>query len=109
MDPLDAFMEAAVNPEVVAAEKAEAARKAQLKLEQAQALAVCTPADTLAHFTIATHPANTDTIHLAHVFWLLFHGRMGGDSPKAVGNVGRWDASCSAVIAILPMHKPLHS
>lgn len=41
MDPLDAFMEAAVNPEVVAAEKAEAARKAQLKVEQAKALAVC--------------------------------------------------------------------
>ena len=42
MDPLDAFMDAAVNPEVAAAEKAEAARKAQLKVEQAQALAVCT-------------------------------------------------------------------
>lgn len=43
VDPLDAFMEAAVNPEVIAAEKAEAARKAQAKLEQAQALAVGAP------------------------------------------------------------------
>ena len=40
MDPLDAFMDAAVNPEVAAAEKAEAARKEQLRKEQAKALAV---------------------------------------------------------------------
>lgn len=59
MDPLDAFMEAAVNPEVVAAEKAEAARKAQLKLEQAQALAVCAHADRLAHLAIAIDLPNT--------------------------------------------------
>lgn len=40
VDPLDAFMAAAVNPEVVAAEKAEAARKAELRSQQLQALAV---------------------------------------------------------------------
>ena len=40
MDPLDAFMDAAVNPEVAAAEKVEAARKEQLRKEQAKALAV---------------------------------------------------------------------
>ena len=41
VDPLDAFMDAAVNPEVAAAEKAEAARKEELRKQQAKALAVC--------------------------------------------------------------------
>lgn len=40
VDPLDAFMDAAVNPEVAAAEKAEAARKEALRTEQVKALAV---------------------------------------------------------------------
>lgn len=40
MDPLDAFMDAAVNPEVAAAEKAEAARKEELRTQQVKALAV---------------------------------------------------------------------
>ena len=40
VDPLDAFMDAAVNPEVAAAEKAEAARKEVLRTEQVKALAV---------------------------------------------------------------------
>ncbi len=40
MDPLDAFMDAAINPEVAAAEKAEAAKKEELRKEQAKALAV---------------------------------------------------------------------
>ncbi|KAL3162884.1 hypothetical protein ABBQ32_009333 [Trebouxia sp. C0010 RCD-2024] len=39
VDPLDAFMDAAVNPEVAAAEKAEAARKEALRTEQVKALA----------------------------------------------------------------------
>ncbi|KAA6420182.1 MAG: subfamily B member 6 [Trebouxia sp. A1-2] len=39
VDPLDAFMDAAVNPEVAAAEKAEAARKEELRKEQVKALA----------------------------------------------------------------------
>lgn len=39
VDPLDAFMDAAVNPEVAAAEKAEAARKEELRKQQAKALA----------------------------------------------------------------------
>ncbi len=42
VDPLDAFMNAAVNPEVAAAEKAEAARKEELRKEQVKALAVST-------------------------------------------------------------------
>ena len=40
VDPLDAFMDAAVNPEVAAAEKAEAARKEELRKQQVKALAV---------------------------------------------------------------------
>ena len=40
VDPLDAFMDAAVNPEVAAAEKAEAARKEELRTQQVKALAV---------------------------------------------------------------------
>ena len=40
--PLDAFMDAAVNPEVAAAEKAEAARKEAMRAEQVKALAVST-------------------------------------------------------------------
>lgn len=42
VDPLDAFMDAAVNPEVAAAEKAEAARKEAMRAEQVKALAVST-------------------------------------------------------------------
>lgn len=40
VDPLDAFMDAAVNPEVAAAEKAEAARKEELRTQQVKALVV---------------------------------------------------------------------
>lgn len=40
VDPLDAFMDATVNPEVAAAEKAEAARKEELRTQQVKALAV---------------------------------------------------------------------
>ena len=40
VDPLDAFMDAAVNPEVAAAEKTEAARKEELRKQQVKALAV---------------------------------------------------------------------
>ena len=50
VDPLDAFMDAAVNPEVAAAETAEAARREELRKEQAKALAVSNGCLPISHY-----------------------------------------------------------
>lgn len=67
VDPLDAFMDAAVNPEVAAAEKAEAARKEELRKQQVKALAVSAALWLL-------FSSFADLLHVLVVVLLCLHG-----------------------------------
>ncbi len=66
-------MDAAVNPEVAAAEKAEAARKEELRKEQVKALAVSTTSSS-------SLPASMLSLlgkQMLHYFWLLLYTQHG--------------------------------
>ena len=66
-------MDAAVNPEVAAAEKAEAARKEELRKEQVKALAVST---TTLLFTACLQALTAQQLNV-EFFWLLLYTQHG--------------------------------
>lgn len=61
-------MDAAVNPEVAAAEKAEAARKEELRKEQVKALAV----STTSRPSLPASKLSLLSKQMLHYFWLSF-------------------------------------
>ena len=61
-------MDAAVNPEVAAAEKAEAARKEELRKEQVKALAV----STTSRPSLPASKLSLLCKQMLHYFWLSF-------------------------------------
>ena len=61
-------MDAAVNPEVAAAEKAEAARKEELRKEQVKALAV----STTSRLSLPASKLSLLSKQMLHYFWLSF-------------------------------------